>query len=84
MSKKIDKEKTLNRRDFFTLVAGAAAATIASPLLASNDAKTANEKPKIASIPLDKPNILFIFTDQERYFRELPKGFQLRMPLRRL
>ena len=77
MSKKIDKEKTLNRRDFFTLVAGAAAATIASPLLASNDAKTANEKPKIASIPLDKPNILFIFTDQERYFRELPKGFQL-------
>lgn len=76
MSEIIDKQE-LNRRDFFTLAAGAAAATIASPLLGAAEQQTNRMTNKVKPVAADKPNILFIFTDQERYFHQLPKGYKL-------
>src|SRR6266567_321067 len=71
-----------SRRDFLTLTAGAAAAPLAgSSLLGSAFAQTAQAQPapnvRAGGTGRSKPNILFVFTDQERYRPKWPSGLSL-------
>jgi arylsulfatase len=73
---------SVGRRDALkTIAAGAVAASGATNLLAATEAPTSSTMPRVeASKAVGGPyNILFIFTDQERFFRpgELPSGYQL-------
>ncbi|GAY16763.1 sulfatase-like hydrolase/transferase [Mycobacterium sp. shizuoka-1] len=71
-----------SRRRFLALAAGSAAAV---PLLAACGSATtttpAAPAPQITKPPAPQrgshPNIVFIFTDQERYFRSWPQGMSL-------
>lgn len=64
----------LSRRDFLKLAGGATAATA----LLSNGKSFANPA-REHNQPADAkhPNILFVFTDQERYIKQWPKGLVL-------
>jgi arylsulfatase A-like enzyme len=69
-----------SRRDFLTLAAGVAAApVIGAAGLRTARAATAHPAPSVATGTgkKGKPNILFIFTDQERYTKKWPKGLSL-------
>ncbi len=69
-----DLTSDLSRRDFMALSSGVAAST----LLGLPQKTFAATKPVKKSLPRTaKPNILFVFTDQERYFSSLPNGFDL-------
>jgi len=71
------QETTLSRRDFLALAGGAAAAPMIN-LLPGGIAEAAAAPKARAGLPAGKkPNILFIFTDQERYLERWPRGFQL-------
>src|SRR5262249_37887395 len=79
MKKEDDHQNGISRRKLLkSMAAGAAlAATIGGKHLYSQPEKATS--PKTAQ-PIDKPyNILFILTDQERYFHqgELPEGYRL-------
>ncbi|HET6268209.1 MAG TPA: sulfatase-like hydrolase/transferase, partial [Acidobacteriota bacterium] len=79
MKKEEDDQNGISRRKLLkSMAAGAAlAATIGGKHLYSQPEKATS--PKTAQ-PIDKPyNILFILTDQERYFHpgELPEGYRL-------
>src|SRR5262249_13323739 len=66
----------VSRRAFLTDIAAGMAA---AQLLAAGCAHSTNV-PATAGTPPRKhgrPNILFVFTDQERYFRKWPAGFTL-------
>ncbi|HKU86836.1 MAG TPA: sulfatase-like hydrolase/transferase [Casimicrobiaceae bacterium] len=68
------------RRDAVKAIgAGAVAAAIGTDPFAVASAATARGAPAIAKPPSGPYNILFILTDQERYFRpgELPAGYRL-------
>ncbi len=71
---------TLSRRGFL----GAGAATVAAPLLAAGAgqpaaAATAAATPAVGSKTRrpDRPNLLFVFSDQERHMTQWPTGFVL-------
>src|SRR5712691_3760607 len=73
-----------SRRDFLALTAGAAAAPLAgSSLLESAFGQTAQAQTQPApnvragGAGRSKPNILFVFTDQERYRPKWPSGLSL-------
>ena len=70
----------ITRRDFLSTVATGVAAT-ALPLGASASPAGAATTPAAAAPAIGKGgkpfNIVFIFTDQERYFRRIPAGFRL-------
>jgi len=73
-----NKQRGLSRREFLTHTTGLAAAAIASPLIlgkatASPSASSVNSISSVAP----RPNIVFVFSDQERYFRKLPPGLSL-------
>lgn len=69
-------QESITRRDFISLATGVAAAPLIN-LLPSGTAQ-ANDLKKSMNAPREsKPNILFIFTDQERYTTKWPRGFQL-------
>jgi len=74
MNRRDDPTGGPTRRDFLTGVTGAAAslagATRMAPALAQAPAITARGASS-------RPNIVFVFTDQERYFRRWPAGFSL-------
>lgn len=66
---------SLSRRQFLTLSATVAAASLAGVSLPVSVAKAdERRKPKLKE---RKPNLLFIFTDQERNFAKLPSAFPL-------
>lgn len=71
----------VSRRDFLTLAAGAAAAPLLGPALAEAAVKPANTAPAKSarqSGPLKTGhNILFVFSDQERYITQWPQGLSL-------
>jgi arylsulfatase len=70
-------EVDLSRRDLLkTIGAGAAAATFGTPVRVADAAAPSRAGAKAPQGPY---NILFILTDQERYFRpgELPRGYAL-------
>jgi arylsulfatase len=83
MARKTDATSPFTRRDFLrTTGAAAIAAGLGNPTVsgaASTAAAAAPGTPPAASAPGGPYNILFILTDQERYFRpgELPAGFPL-------
>ncbi|HET7528125.1 MAG TPA: sulfatase-like hydrolase/transferase [Burkholderiaceae bacterium] len=74
MSRSDDQPAGPTRRDFLSGVTGVAAslagATTMTPALAQAPAVAARGASS-------RPNILFVFTDQERYFRRWPAGFGL-------
>lgn len=70
--------KLIARRRFMALAGGLAAAPLAA--LAEVTAAPQAEAPASAGRPSRRqrqPNVLFVFTDQERYFKEYPPGFSL-------
>ncbi|MDQ8038205.1 MAG: sulfatase-like hydrolase/transferase [Pedobacter sp.] len=74
-------DKEFSRREFLTV---AAAGVAAVPLLGSSGSAEAATKATSASKPRQvsgqpKPgkNILFVFTDQQRYIRQWPRGLKL-------
>ncbi len=79
------KENKISRRNFFvqagqTAVTAAYAANLSwAPKLAAADQPKRSEpkSPLKKSRPSTKSNILYIFTDQERYFKKLPRGLSL-------
>lgn len=73
--KKVNKNNNLSRRDFLSFTTGVAATVLATksiPAFAKKKKQPRNNSKKNA-----QPNILFIFTDQERYFSQLPQAFSL-------
>jgi hypothetical protein len=69
------RSERLSRRDFLALAAGVATA----PLLGSTIAEPSRAQGKSRAAHSARPghNILFIFTDQERYFFNWPPGLSL-------
>jgi len=70
---------SINRREFL-MAAGAAAIGLGGPAAPALGSATQQPAPAIGAAPPAGPyNILFILTDQERFFRpgELPAGFSL-------
>jgi arylsulfatase len=86
-----DKSNTgkqgINRREFLAQTSGIVATTLAGSLfsdaIAAKDSGTASTQARPASASrltgrsLSKPNLLFVFSDQERYFNKLPSGLSL-------
>jgi arylsulfatase A-like enzyme len=73
-------DTTLSRRGFL----GAGAASVAAPLLAAAAgqpapaaAATAAPAARVSGRRPDRPNLLFVFTDQERHMAQWPRGFTL-------
>jgi len=72
-----------SRRAFLGLTAGAVATGVGGEGLETVLPQTAQAQPALASplptkrVNRGRPNILFIFTDQERYRAEWPKGMSL-------
>lgn len=69
----------ISRRNFMTASAGVAAAAAAGvSIRAAGERQTGSRPPKKKRGPRSgRPNILFIFTDQERKFDRLPSAFPL-------
>ncbi len=68
------------RRDLLTLAAGAAGALASPSFIGSAQAQTSKRQSDAArprNRKSGRPNILFVFTDQERYRSSWPKGFSL-------
>jgi arylsulfatase A-like enzyme len=68
-----------SRREFLTIAAGSATA-VAISVGTDAPARAQSPRPAVAhdsNGPKPRPNILFIFTDQERYQRKLPPGLSL-------
>lgn len=68
------------RRGLLTLVAGAAGGLAASTLTGAAQAQGVKPKAEVArrrTTRSGRPNIVFVFTDQERYRSSWPKGFSL-------
>lgn len=68
----------ISRREFISLAGCAAAA----PLIGyANDYNSVDQialgSTKSTEIRKKQPNVLFVFTDQERFFDQYPKGFEL-------
>jgi arylsulfatase len=78
---KVDQSASgATRREFMKTAGAAALATSISGMLSANPAMAATPSSSSARKPAGGPyNILFILTDQERYFRanELPRGCRL-------
>ena len=76
---KNDKIKSsFTRRDFLALTSGVAASALLNQTVSAAPKNSAKRKSSLQNKPLRKrPNILFIFTDQERFFDQLPSAFPL-------
>jgi arylsulfatase A-like enzyme len=69
---------SFSRRDFLKVAGGAVAAPLVGSGMAAAQDSHANEgRSRTPSSMRSRPNILFVFTDQERYPRNWPKGFVL-------
>ena len=72
---------TQTRRSMMKLAAGAAGGVFAAPMLAgaahAQSAKKRNSPASRRTTRSGKPNILFVFTDQERYRTKWPTGLSL-------
>jgi len=71
-----DQEISVSRREFLALAGSAAAAPMIN-LMPGNVAEAATPQARSGLPAGKKPNILFVFTDQERYLERLPRGFHL-------
>ena len=73
-----DQEPSSSRRGFLALAGGLAAAPVVN-LLPSGviNAQAATSAPRTSAASGKKPNILFVFTDQERYIKQWPRGLHL-------
>ncbi|HTT09712.1 MAG TPA: sulfatase-like hydrolase/transferase [Burkholderiaceae bacterium] len=69
-----DGSPSSGRRDFLAQAGAAAAASLLGGGLI---ARARAETPAVNTSSRSRPNILFVFTDQERYFRRWPSGVSL-------
>lgn len=68
----------ISRRSFLTLTSAVAAATAVDAVPGISPAQQAQAAPlKKKAASGKQPNILFVFTDQERYLKDTPRGFRL-------
>ena len=71
----------VSRREFLTLASSVAATSLIGGVPGiggqATAATTSNAAPMIRRGTTRQPNILFVFTDQERYLSTLPAGFSL-------
>ncbi len=78
MAKDRGNSLSISRRRFLALAGGAMVAPLAgSGLLASRSSQAAPRGSRPTSPSARRPNVLFIFTDQERYIRDWPQGMRL-------
>jgi arylsulfatase A-like enzyme len=77
--KSITQKQRLSRRKFLAQASGTVAASLAGSLFGGTAiAQTRPATPaRSASGAPSRPNIVFVFTDQERYFTKLPSGLAL-------
>ncbi|CAB3736038.1 sulfatase-like hydrolase/transferase [Achromobacter piechaudii] len=79
--KDVDQPATsVARRRFMALAGGLAAAPLAAlaeDTFATHSPPSSSAAPGRPNQRQQQPNILFVFTDQERYFNERPVGFSL-------
>jgi arylsulfatase len=73
-----NKPLGVSRRDFIALSSGAAASTIlGAPSISLGQSDQKKKKSPRRAKRSSQPNILFVFSDQERYFNQLPNTFDL-------
>lgn len=71
-------ETSVTRREFLALAGASAIAPLAGNSFASNpEVKSLTKNIGIPKKFSKQPNVLFIFTDQERYLKDTPKEFTL-------
>jgi arylsulfatase len=70
------KQEGLSRRDFIAMGSGLVASQVFGASLSAKPA-FASKKAKAAKLRSTRPNVLFVFTDQERFFPRLPVGLKL-------
>jgi arylsulfatase len=79
MKKNSDTTRGMSRRDFIAQSSGVVATAIAANQLPgtvfANTKTTSSAKPAMRSA--SRPNLIFVFSDQERYFHQWPKGLSL-------
>ncbi|NPU94931.1 MAG: sulfatase-like hydrolase/transferase [Gammaproteobacteria bacterium] len=73
------KKRGLSRRDFLAQTTGmVATAMVGTPLAGAAFAETPSARPlRSSGHSSSRPNIIFVFSDQERYFNKLPSGLSL-------
>lgn len=67
----------LSRRDFIAMAAGTVIGAVTGSTLTASAARAAESAAPAAGTSRRPMNLLFIFTDQERYFPSLPGGLEL-------
>jgi len=74
-----DSDTTLSRRNFLAIAGTAAALPLANllPGVLPEAAASSTPAPRGKRSPGKRPNILFVFTDQERYLQRFPDGLML-------
>ncbi|GAB6112816.1 sulfatase-like hydrolase/transferase [Desulfomicrobium salsuginis] len=71
-------EAAISRRSFLKISSGMVAASLVEASFVHPPGARAATTPKPTSAPVaGRPNVLFVFTDQERYFKRHPEGFTL-------
>lgn len=71
-------ESVISRRNFLKISGGMVAASLVDASFVQPTEASASTTAKPSSKPLTgRPNVLFVFTDQERYFPSLPAGLEL-------
>lgn len=68
-------ETGMSRRDFLAAAAAVAGTALVAPAAAAGSSPARSAA--VVRNPGRRPNIVFVFTDQERHFPQLPKGFSL-------
>ena len=71
-------ETAISRRSFLKISSGMVAASLVDASFVHSPGARAATTPKPTSAPAaGRPNVLFVFTDQERYFQSYPPGLKL-------
>lgn len=73
-----EAESAITRRNFLRISGAMVAASLVEASFVAPPAARASTTPKRVAAPSSgRPNVLFVFTDQERYFQSLPAGLRL-------
>ena len=68
----------ISRRNFLKISGGMVATSLVDASFVHPPEARAASTPRSSSAPMSgRPNVLFVFTDQERYFQRYPEGFTL-------
>jgi arylsulfatase len=71
-------EGVISRRNFLKISGGLVAASLADASFVHPPEARAAATARPGPVPVSgRPNVLFVFTDQERYFKDMPAGLKL-------